>query len=106
MSPMAATRTSSVLKITIIAASELWDRIQPDIVALGVRAYTFMTVDGSGEHALLEQGLVTTGDVRVETLVGPALRDAILKHLASGYSGLELVAYADDAEAIARPTEA
>ena len=97
---MTAGCTTEKLKlITVIAAAELWNRLQAELVALGVRDYTFMSVDGFGEHGRRERGLLlVTSNVRVETIIRPELGDVVLKHLVVHYSRHELLAYASEVE--------
>src|SRR5208283_2556550 len=99
------TTTSNTEKaklVTIISASELWDRLEADLRRLGVKGYTIVNASGRGGHGVREGGLLVTGNVRVETLVSPELAQAIFAHLARTYPGRELTAYEHDVQALVR----
>jgi hypothetical protein len=77
--------TEPVEVITIVAASELWRRLQPDLVGLGVRRYTFEIEDGFAQHGLLKGSFVREANVRIETHVSSELLMAILAHVRECY---------------------
>ncbi len=71
--------------ITIVAANELWRRLQPDLVGLGVRRYTFESVDGLAQHGMLGGSFVGETNVRIQTHVSSEVLLAILAHLRACY---------------------
>jgi hypothetical protein len=94
--------TESARLVTIVAASELWARLESDLRRLGVKGYTLVDASGRGGHGLREGSLLVTGNVRVETLVSPEVAHAIFEHLAHTYPGREIIAYEQDVRALAR----
>jgi hypothetical protein len=94
--------TTKAKLVTIIAASELWERLEAHFGHLGVRAYTFSSAGGHGEHGHREGGLLHSGNVRVEAVVRDDVAHAILQHLAATYPNFELTAYMQDVEALVR----
>jgi len=95
--------TTHAKLVTIVAASELWDRLEAGLRALGAKGYTFAAVSGWGQHGPRAGGILHSGNVRVEAIVTDEVADAILKHLAATYSNFELTAYIHEVEALVRP---
>jgi nitrogen regulatory protein PII len=86
--------------ITIIATSELLDRCERNLRRLGASGYTVSKVDGRGRHGPRTRGMFDVGNVRIETLVPPEIAQAILAHLAKEAETTELIAFAQDVEAV------
>jgi hypothetical protein len=99
----ATSHTTKTKLVTVVAASELWDRLEADLRRLGVTGYTLVSASGRGGHGRREPSLLVTGNVRVETLVSAELADTIFGHLARTYPGRELTAYVHDVDALIRP---
>ncbi len=97
-----SSNTEKAKLVTIIAASELWDRLETDLRHIGVKGYTLVTASGRGGHGVREGGFLVTGNVRVETVVTPEVAHAIFQHLAKTYPGRELTAYEHDVQALVR----
>jgi hypothetical protein len=93
-------QTANVKLVTILASSELGDRIESDLRALGVSGYTKAKASGWGVHGAREFGIVSDANVRLDTLVGIDLARKILQAIAANYAGQPLVAFSQDAEAI------
>jgi nitrogen regulatory protein PII len=94
--------TTGATLVTIIAASELWERLKADLGQLGARGYTLMEASGYGEHGVREDTMLVTGNVRVELLVSPEVARAIFAHLARTYLGRELTAFEHDVHTLVR----
>jgi nitrogen regulatory protein PII len=86
--------------VTIIASSELLDRLTVGLRKLGVPGYTTVAVNGRGLHGPRARGVFDSGNVRLETVVSPALGAALLEYLAADYE--DIVVFAHDVEALAR----
>jgi nitrogen regulatory protein PII len=86
--------------VTIIAASHAQDRLHRMLADLGVRHFTVSRVDGRGNHGAQERGFFGSGNVRLETIVGAPLADAILDRAAIEAESAELVAFSQDVVAI------
>ncbi len=86
--------------VTIMAASELWDRLEADLRSLGVHGYTFMSANGRGARGLRQGGWLLAGNIRIETLVTPEKAKAIFDRLLGEYRSDEVAAYVHDVEAI------
>lgn len=88
--------------ITIIASGELRDRLEDDLRKLGATGYTVYRVDGRGHHGERMRGVFEIGNIRLETLVAQGKADAILTHLGRLAEQFELVAFAQDVDALPR----
>jgi hypothetical protein len=100
--PVPAAHVATVRLVTIVASSELWDRIESDLRRLGAGGYTFMSPNGRGEHGVRSDGRLVCGNVRVEAIVSVDVADAIFEHIVAKYSGDQLTAYAQDVDTIVR----
>jgi len=94
--------TAPAKLVTIIASSELLDRLEQDLRALGMTGYTVSKADGRGKHGRRSRGMFDTGIVRIETIVAPAKLEGILAHLAAEAETSQIIAFAQDVEAIPR----
>ncbi len=83
--------------VTIIAEGVLKDRLIDDIMKLGAKGYTILgEVHGHGTRGITEQYWYGS-QVRIETVVGAATADRILRHLNDTYfTDYSVVAYATD----------
>ncbi len=88
--------------VTIVAATRLWRRLQVDLVRLGVRRYTFMSVSGFEPNRRLEGSFLIDANVRIETRVSPDILQAILAHAIAHYTDFELTAYTGAATSVQR----
>jgi nitrogen regulatory protein PII len=93
--------TVKVKLVTLIATSELQERLQGDLRELGASGYTIARVNGRGEHGPRTRGVFDVGNVQIETLVAPEVANKILERVA-GYEELRVVAFACDVEAVPR----
>jgi hypothetical protein len=92
--------TAKVKLVTIIAGSELQERLEADLKELGIRGFSLMRVDGYGVHGPRRHGLLGSGNVRFETLVRPEMGAKLMEHLTKLYKGWGLVAFMQDVEAV------
>jgi hypothetical protein len=100
---MSATIETAKLKlITIIAPSEMSDTIEECLRVLGATGYTLANVEGRGFHGERRTGLFTMGNVRIETLLRPAVAQELLQLLGTRYADRALTAFSQDVEAIPR----
>jgi hypothetical protein len=94
--------TAKVKLVTIIASSELQDRLIEDLREAGAGGYTITPASGGGTHGPRARGMWDTGNVRIESLMSAEVAERVLEHVAQGYPGLSLVAFAQDVEAVPR----
>jgi hypothetical protein len=95
-----ALRTAKLKLVTLIATSELEDRIVADLRLLGATGYTSSTAGGGGAHGPRRRGFLEMGNVRIETLVSAEVGQRILEHVVHVYEGLEVVAFSHEVEAV------
>jgi nitrogen regulatory protein PII len=95
-------QTAHVKLITIIASSELEQRLETDLRRLGATGYTVSKVEGRGQHGPRTRGIFDIGNIRIETIVTPAAAEAILAHVAEQAETFEVLAFVQDVEAIPR----
>jgi nitrogen regulatory protein PII len=88
--------------VTVIATSELQERLIDDLRELGASGYTISTVSGGGLHGPRTRGVWDTGNVRIETLVPADVAAAVLERVVRGYEGLSLVAFMHEVDAVPR----
>jgi nitrogen regulatory protein PII len=93
---------ANVKLVTIIAAAELWDRLETELRRLGATGYTFMSVNGRGEHGLRPGGWLLLANVKIETIVSPEVARSIMDHLVREYPTDEVMAYSHDVDALRR----
>jgi nitrogen regulatory protein PII len=86
--------------VTIIASSELVDRLKEDLLEFGAVGYTTVGVSGRGRHGTRTRGAFDAGNIRLETLVRRALCARILEHIENHYADSAIVAFAQDVEAV------
>lgn len=85
--------TTPVTLVTIIAEGVLRERLLAEITRLGAKGYTIGEVHGHGSSGISEQ-FWTGAQLRIETLVAPAVADQILAHLETNYfSSYSVIAY-------------
>jgi nitrogen regulatory protein P-II 2 len=92
--------TAKVKLLTIIATSELQDRLIEVLRVAGAGGYTITRASGGGLHGPRLRGLWDTGNVRIESLVSTEVAERVLEQVAQGYAGLSLVAFAQDVDAV------
>jgi nitrogen regulatory protein P-II 2 len=76
--------TMNLKLLTIVAEAVLEDRIVRDLRAAGVTGHTVTSAHGSGSRGV-RAGSVGGGNVRIETVLRPALADQFLEVLAERY---------------------
>jgi hypothetical protein len=91
---------AQVKLVTIIAASELEERLMDDLRGLGIRAYTTSRAGGSGLHGRRQAGIWEMGNIRVETLVDNDLALRVMAGLVRAYKGQSLIAFTQTVEAV------
>jgi hypothetical protein len=94
--------TAKLKLVTIIASSELQERLIDDLRKLGARGYTVSQASGGGLHGPRQRGIWDTGNVRIETLVPADIAARVLDRVVRAYEGLSLVALMHDVEAVPR----
>jgi nitrogen regulatory protein PII len=92
--------TAKIRVVTIVATAELQERLERDLLALGVSGLTIGKVDGRGSHGVRRAGLFDRANVRIETLVSRPIADKILQLVVTHYAGQECLAYVHDVEAV------
>ena len=92
--------TAKVKLVTIIASSELQDRIIEDLRQAGAGGYTIARASGGGLHGPRMRGMWDTGNVRIESLVSADVAERVLEHVAEAYADLPFIAFAVDVEAV------
>ncbi|HYP78243.1 MAG TPA: hypothetical protein VER12_19855 [Polyangiaceae bacterium] len=92
-------QTAKVKLVSVIGSFHLAEGIVSRLRALGVSGYTRSSADGWGAHGTRESGFIDSANVRIDTLVQPALALTILRTIATEYEG-RVVAFAVDAEAV------
>ncbi len=98
---MSADFTPAKVKlVTVIAGSELQERLEADLKELGIKGFSLMRVDGYGVHGPRRHGLLGSGNVRFETLVQPELATRLMEYLTKHYKGWGLVAFMQEVETV------
>lgn len=88
--------TVMLRKVTIVAEALLEDRLLRELRALGTRGFTIGEVRGEGSRGI--RAVDWEGrNVRIETIVGPAVADRILEHVSANYfEDYAVIAWVDD----------
>jgi nitrogen regulatory protein PII len=88
--------TVMLRKVTIVAEALLEDRMLRELRALGARGFTIGEVRGEGSRGI--RAVDWEGrNVRIETIVAPAVADRILEHVAANYfEDYAVIAWVDD----------
>jgi hypothetical protein len=94
--------TASAKLVTIIASSELQDRLIDDLRSAGATGYTISRASGGGLHGPRTRGMLDMGNVRIETIAPHDVAARVLDRVVRNYEGLSLVAYTHDVEAVPR----
>jgi len=92
--------TAKVKLVTIIASSELQDRIIEDLREAGAGGYTITRASGGGLHGPRVRGIWDTGNVRIESLVSTDVAERVFEHITQAYADLPFTAFAVDVEAV------
>ncbi|MCU0492203.1 MAG: transcriptional regulator [Chloroflexaceae bacterium] len=92
--------TTTIKLITIIAEGVLKDRLIDAILKRGAKGYTLSEVHGHGSRGI-SASFWDGAQVRIETLVSPAVAEKILQHLSDEYfKDYAVVAYAENVEVV------
>jgi nitrogen regulatory protein P-II 2 len=92
--------TVKVKLVTIIAEAVLKDYLLADLRALGASGYTLSRVEGEGSRGL-RAGDLEGGNVKIETIVGDEVAEAILAHMAERYfAHYALIAFSETVEVV------
>jgi hypothetical protein len=95
--------TAKIKLVTVIATSELEDRLMEDLRKAGATGYTISSVSsGGGSHGPRHRGMFDTGNLRIEMLVTPDVATKLLEVVVAHYKGMSLIAFAQDVEAVPR----
>jgi nitrogen regulatory protein PII len=95
--------TAKLKLVTVIATSELEDRLMAALRKAGASGYTISGVsEGGGSHGPRHRGMFDTGNVRIEMLVSAEVARKMLEVIVAGYPGMSVVAFAQDVEAVPR----
>jgi hypothetical protein len=92
--------TAKIKLVTVIASSEVQDRLIDDLRRLGATGYTTSAANGGGLHGPRRKGMWELGNVRIETLVPREVADAILECVVRSYESLSIIAFMHDVEAV------
>jgi nitrogen regulatory protein P-II 2 len=76
--------TTTLQLVTIVAESILESRLERDLQKLGAHGFTVSSARGQGTRGL-RTGDWEGGNVRIETIVSPAVADDILAFVAEHY---------------------
>jgi nitrogen regulatory protein PII len=88
--------------VTVIAASEMYERVKRELVHLGASNHSVVRVEGRGHHGTRTRDTFDDGNVRFETLVGETIADAILQYVATVGEAGPVIAFAQNVEAVPR----
>jgi hypothetical protein len=95
--------TAKIKLVTVIATSELEDRLMADLRRAGATGYTISSVNaGGGSHGPRHRGMFDTGNLRIEMLVTADVATKLLEVIVTHYKDMSLVAFAQDVEAVPR----
>ncbi len=93
-------QTVTVKLVTIIAESVLADRLTRAILADGATGYTLSAATGAGSRDMRASTL-DGENIRIETLVSPAVADALLERLARDwFPHYAVIAWVSDAAVV------
>jgi hypothetical protein len=89
----------TVRRVTVIADSLFEETITKQLGKLGAKGYTIMDCRGCGEHQIVQDLFVISSRVRIETIVQPAVAEAIMKYIESPqFAGRALTACVETVE--------
>lgn len=92
--------TTPVTLVTIIAEGVLRERLLAEITRLGAKGYTIGEVHGHGSSGISAQ-FWTGAQVRIETLVAPAVAERIMAHLERTYfDTYSVIAYVSEVRVV------
>jgi nitrogen regulatory protein PII len=88
--------------VTIVAASEMHDRVKRDLVRLGASSHSLWHVEGRGHYGPRSRDAFDAGNVRFETIVGEAAAQSILDYVAEHGESEPIIAFVQEVEAVPR----
>jgi nitrogen regulatory protein P-II 2 len=92
--------TTTLKLVTIVTERILEDRMLRAIEALGARGYTLTQATGKGSRGVRASEWEGP-DTRIETLVSPAVAEAIVAHVAEEFfEHYAVIVYVQDAEVV------
>lgn len=92
--------TTPLKLVTIITERILEDRLLRMLDALGAKGYTLTQATGRGSRGVRASEWEGP-DARIESLVSPAVADAIVEHIAEKYfEHYAVIVYVQDAEVV------
>lgn len=93
-------QTRPMKLVTIVAEAVLEERLLTEVRELGASGYTLTRVQGEGSRGV-RAGDFEGRNLKIETLVSPAVAESILDHLARRYfPHYAVVAYAATVEVV------
>jgi nitrogen regulatory protein PII len=92
-------KTIGLTLVTIITPAEFADRLEEDLRRLGAGGYTMSNVSGQGQRRPRWHGWLSTGNVRIETLITSEVAARVLDHVAD-LADLRVLAFAHSVEAV------
>lgn len=93
-------QTVPLKRVTIIAEAVLEERIVREVKQLGARGYTITQARGQGSRGVRASEWEGQ-NIKLESLVSPAVADAVLTHLAEHYfEHYAVVAYVEHVEVV------
>jgi nitrogen regulatory protein PII len=92
--------TARARLVTIVVSSEFAERVSGALGPLGAGGYTQVQVSGRGAHGPRTISAFDRGNVRIETIVRKEVADRILEHVARDFAGYEIIAFAQDVDAV------
>jgi nitrogen regulatory protein PII len=95
-------KPARVTLVTVIAPSELADRIQELVRQLGATGYTVANVNGFGRHGPRRNAILDAGNVRLEAIVTSDIATRILLHVDTEYAEMPIIAFSSDVDAVPR----
>jgi nitrogen regulatory protein P-II 2 len=92
--------TVTLKLVTVIAEAVLESHLVRELRELGAKGYTITRTHGEGSRGVRASEW-EGGNVKIETLVGPAVADGILQHVADNYfQHYAVVAYVTDVSVV------
>ena len=92
--------TTTLKLVTIVTERILEDRLLNALTALGAKGYTLTQATGKGSRGVRASEWEGP-DTRIETLVSPAVAEAIVTHIAEKYfEHYAVIVYVQDAEVV------
>ncbi|MDX1622872.1 MAG: transcriptional regulator [Gemmatimonadota bacterium] len=93
-------KTTTLKLVTIVSERILEDRLLRELGELGAKGYTLTQATGKGSRGVRASEWEGP-DIRIETLVSPAVADAIVEHIADRYfEHYAVIVYLQEADVV------